>query len=154
VITWVRAGLQVCLGQHLRGTSIKGCVAVPTTILIVDDNDFVRAAMRKILEARADFKVCGEATNGRQAVEKFRALRPDCVVLDFSMPVMNGIDAAREIMKIAPGIPLLLCTMYGSEQVTKAAKEVGVKRVVSKSEKLSANLIATIDALVARRRTS
>ena len=127
---------------------------MPTTILIVDDNDFVRAAMRKILEARADFKVCGEATNGRQAVEKFRSLRPDCVVLDFSMPVMNGIDAAREIMKIAPGIPLLLCTMYGSEQVTKAAKEVGVKRIVSKSEKLSTNLIAIIDALVARRRTS
>ena len=145
---------QVCLGQRLGGTSIKGCVAVPTTILIVDDNDFVRAAMRKILEARADFQVCGEATNGRQAVEKFRALRPDCVVLDFAMPVMNGIDAAREIMKIAPGIPLLLCTMYGSEQVTKAAKEVGVKRIVSKSEKLSTNLIATIDALVARRRTS
>jgi DNA-binding NarL/FixJ family response regulator len=57
-------------------------------------------------------------------------------------------------MNIAPGIPLLLCTMYGSEQVTKAAKEVGVKRIVSKSEKLSTNLIATIDALVARRKTS
>jgi DNA-binding NarL/FixJ family response regulator len=86
-------------------------------------------------------------------VDKFRAL-PDCVVLDFSMPVMNGIEFAREIMNIAPGIPLLLCTMYGSEQVTKAAKEVGVKRIVSKSEKLSTNFIATIDALVARRRTS
>jgi DNA-binding NarL/FixJ family response regulator len=132
----------------------KDYAVMPTTILIVDDNDFVRAAMRKILEARADFQVCGEATNGREAVDKFRALRPDCVVLDFSMPVMNGIDAAREMMNIAPGIPLLLCTMYGSEQVTRAAKEVGVKRIVSKSEKLSTNLIATIDALVARRKTS
>jgi DNA-binding NarL/FixJ family response regulator len=57
-------------------------------------------------------------------------------------------------MNIASGIPLLVCTMYGSEQVTRAAKEVGVKRIVSKSGKLSTNLIATIDALVARRKTS
>ena len=98
---------------------------MPTTILIVDDNDFVRAAMRKILEARADFQVCGEATNGRQAVEKFRALRPDCVVLDFSMPVMNGIDATRQIHDEFPFIQIFGLSAHERSQNLRAMRRAG-----------------------------
>lgn len=60
------------------------------------------------------------------------------------MPVMNGIDAAREIMRICPEVPLLLCTMYGTDVVIKAAAEVGVKRVISKSDSLGKNLVSTM----------
>jgi DNA-binding NarL/FixJ family response regulator len=122
-------------------------------ILIVDDNEIVRRAMRKILEMHSRFQVCGEASDGEEAVRVFRELMPDCVVLDFSMPLMNGIDAAREITHLSPGVPLM-CTMFKSAQLIKAAEEVGVKRIVSKSEKLSSNLVNTIELLVAARSAS
>jgi DNA-binding NarL/FixJ family response regulator len=123
-------------------------------ILIVDDNELVRTCMRKILEMDARFSICGEATNGAEAVRLFQDLTPDCVVLDFSMPVMNGIDAAREITRLSPGVPLLLCTMFKSDQLIRAAAEVGVRRIVSKSEKLSSNLVNTIESLVTTRKAS
>jgi len=129
-------------------------VNVPIRILIVDDNELVRAAMRKILEMNPRFTVCGEATNGQEAVKLFRELSPDCVVLDFSMPLMNGIDAAREMYQLAPGVPLLMCTMFKSDQLVRAAAQVGVNRIVSKSEKLSTNLVSTIEALVDARKAS
>lgn len=127
---------------------------MPVRILIVDDNDIVRKAMKKILESDGKFEVCGEACNGDEAIRCFRALKPDCVVLDFSMPVMSGIDAAREITQMDPTVPLLMCTMFKSDELTRAAHQVGVKRIVSKSEKLSVNLVNTIEALVASRRAS
>ena len=80
----------------------------------------------------------------------FKECTPDCVILDFSMPAMNGIDAAREIMRISPDVPLLLCTMYGSDVVSKAAAEVGVKRILSKSGNFGDNLVSIIKALVAQ----
>ena len=126
----------------------------PTRILIVDDNELVRRCMRKILEQDSHFEICGEATNGEEAVRLFRELSPDCVVLDFSMPVMSGIDAAREMTKLSPGIPLLMCTMFKSDELMRAAAEVGVKRIVSKSEKLSSNLVNTIESLVGARKAS
>ena len=127
---------------------------MPIRILIVDDNEIVRRCMRKILETNARFTICGEATNGEEAVGLFRELAPDCVVLDFSMPVMSGIDAARQMSQLSPGVPLLMCTMFKSDELIRAATEVGVKRVVSKSEKLSSSLTDTIESLVAARKAS
>lgn len=119
-------------------------------ILIVDDNPAVRRAMRRIIEQNADFEVCGEAEDGNTAVERFRELRPDAVVLDFSMPVKNGLEAAREITLLSPNTPLLMCTMFKSEQLVREAREVGIKQVVSKGEKLGSNLTMTIRALLRR----
>jgi len=127
---------------------------VPIRILIVDDNELVRRCMQKILDSHSGFQVCGEATNGEEAVRVFRELKPDCVVLDFSMPLMNGIDAAREISQMSPGVPLLMCTMFKSDQLVRAAEEVGVNRIVSKSEKLSSNLVNTIESLVSTHKAS
>jgi len=127
---------------------------MPIRILIVDDNELVRRCMQKILETHPRFQVCGQATNGEEAIALFRELSPDCVVLDFSMPVMSGIDAARQISQLSPGIPLLMCTMFKSDELVRAATQVGVKRIVSKSEKLSSNLVNTIESLVATRKAS
>ncbi len=70
-------------------------LTAPKSVLIVDDNAFIRQALCELFKKEADFEVCGEAENGKKAIEKARELRPDLIVLDLSMPVMNGFDAAR-----------------------------------------------------------
>src|SRR6185437_9729464 len=93
-------------------------------------------------------QVCAEADNGASAIELFLKLRPDAVVIDFSMPVMNGLEAAREISRIDPSVPLLMCTMFRSEQLVTAVRKVGVKQVLSKSEGLGSNLVSAIGGLL------
>jgi DNA-binding NarL/FixJ family response regulator len=117
-------------------------------ILIVDDSPAVRRALRACIEEKQGWQVCAEADNGASAIQFFRELRPDAVVIDFSMPVMNGLEAAREISRIDPTVPLLMCTMFKSEQLVTAVRKVGVKRVLSKSEGLGNNLVNAIEALI------
>ena len=117
-------------------------------ILIVDDSPAVRRALRACIEEKQGWKVCGEADNGASAIEFFRKLRPDAVVIDFSMPVMNGLEAAREISRIDPTVPLLMCTMFRSEQLVTAVRRVGVKQVLSKTEGLGNNIVNAIEALI------
>ena len=121
---------------------------MPLRILIVDDSPAVRRALRSCIEEKQGWEVCGEADNGASAIEFFRKLRPDAVVIDFSMPVMNGLEAAREISRIDPTVPLLMCTMFRSEQLVTAVRRVGVKQVLSKSEGLGNNLVNAIEALI------
>jgi chemotaxis response regulator CheB len=75
---------------------------VSTTVLIVDDSAEIRRSLRSWFEQRGDWRVCGEAENGAIAVERVKSLSPDVVILDLSMPVMNGLEAARKIGSIAP----------------------------------------------------
>lgn len=74
-------------------------------IVVADDNAAVRRALRRILELEGDWKVDGEAVDGRDAIEKAKKLRPDLIVLDVSMPVMSGLDAARVLRHIMPAVP-------------------------------------------------
>ena len=80
------------------------------TILIVDDNAYIRHALCDLFKREADFEICGEAENGKEAIAKARELHPDLIVLDLSMPVMNGLDAARELKRLMPTVLLI---MYG-----------------------------------------
>lgn len=113
-------------------------------ILLVDDSVNVRRAMRSALEQYPELEVCGEAGDGQSAVEEFRNLRPDLVILDYSMPIKNGVETALEISTISPEVPLVLCTMYASEQVRKQALRAGIKAIVSKADNLGGQLKATI----------
>jgi DNA-binding NarL/FixJ family response regulator len=122
--------------------------ALAVRILIVDDSPAVRRALRACIEEKRGWRVCAEADNGARAIELFRQLRPDAVVIDFSMPVMNGLEAAREISRIAPTVPLLMCTMFKSEQLVTAVRKLGVKQVLSKSEGLGTNLVTAIEGLI------
>jgi DNA-binding NarL/FixJ family response regulator len=88
--------------------------------------------------------VCGEAENGRIAVEKVTELKPHAVILDLSMPVMNGLDAAREISRIAPSVQIVMFTMHVTEQLCQDAKDAGVKDVISKSDKIRDHLLASL----------
>jgi DNA-binding NarL/FixJ family response regulator len=103
-------------------------------ILIADDNESLRTALKDVLSTHADWIVCGEATNGRSAVSMAAELKPDLIVLDFLMPLLNGIAAAAEIVKITPHVPIVLYTMHMSGQLDREAKKVGISKVVSKTE--------------------
>jgi DNA-binding NarL/FixJ family response regulator len=103
-----------------------GAVLMSTTVLIVDDSLPIRRSLRTWLEQRGGWKVCGEAENGAVAVERVRALKPDVVILDLSMPVMNGLEAARKIASIAPETAMVLFTMHAREHLMKDARNAGI----------------------------
>ena len=105
-----------------------------TRILIADDSPIVRQCIGRLLSDHTDWEVCGEATDGDEAVSKANELDPDLVVLDFLMPRKNGIDAAREIGKHSPGTPILLCTICLTPQLVDLARRAGVAGTLPKGE--------------------
>ena len=115
-----------------------------TTVLIVDDSPPIRRSLRAWLEQRDGWEVCGEAENGAVAVEQVKALNPDIVILDLSMPVMNGLEAARRIASIAPRTAMVLFTMHASEHLVKDAQSAGIRDVISKLDG-PANLLASVE---------
>jgi DNA-binding NarL/FixJ family response regulator len=124
---------------------------LPHTILIVDDNATIRRSLRSWIEQEADWQVCGEAEDGKVAVEKVKELHPDIVLLDLQMPVMNGLEAARQIRVLAPGTAMVIFTMYTGGQLLKEARAVGIADVVSKSDRLEDHLLASLKKVSARR---
>jgi DNA-binding NarL/FixJ family response regulator len=90
-----------------------------------------------LFKQEADFEVCGEAENGKEAIEKAQELRPDLIVLDLSMPVMNGFDAARVLRRLMPTVPLIIYGAFGDKFAKNPARLVGISEVVSKSEHAS-----------------
>ena len=105
-----------------------------TRILIVDDSPLVRQRLRDLLQQHPDWRVCGEAANGQDAITQAAELSPDVIVLDFLMPGMNGMQAAREIGKLIPDVPILMFTTYLSRQLVEEARNVGIRGAVAKSD--------------------
>jgi DNA-binding NarL/FixJ family response regulator len=106
------------------------------TVLIAEDSLFIREALCKFFE-QDDFNVCGEAENGKEAVEKAQELHPDLILLDLSMPVMNGLEAAQVLKRMMPGVPVIMYSGHGDSFTEKAARSAGVWALVSKSENIS-----------------
>ena len=106
------------------------------TILIADDNLFIREALCTFFE-QDDFNVCGEAENGKEAVDKAQELHPDLILLDLSMPVMNGLEATRVLKRTMPEVPVIMYSAHADSSTEKAARSAGVCALVSKSEKIS-----------------
>jgi DNA-binding NarL/FixJ family response regulator len=105
-----------------------------TRILIADDDPTIRMLLRRLIDENPSFEVCGEASSGSEAVQKAALLAPDLVILDLAMPNMNGIQAAQEISKVYPAIPMLLVSVQEvSTQLVEAAREVGFRGAVTKS---------------------
>ena len=115
-------------------------------ILLVDDHESVRAGVTAILSSRTDIEVCGEASNGREAVEKARELHPDLIILDVTMPVMDGINSAKEIRSFLPDVPILFFSMHDGIYLVHEAKMAGVQGFVSKTD-ARATLLDAVDAL-------
>ncbi len=117
-------------------------------IAIVDDNPVIRKLLRDILEsADSSWTVCVEANDGREGVEKIQESKPDVAVLDLTMPVMNGLEAARILNRTAPQIPLILCTLHEDPILKSQASGVGIKAIVSKAENMQV-LVQTIRSLL------
>jgi len=116
---------------------------MPHCVLIVDDNLQLRRIIRDQVED-AGLEVCGEAADGLEAIEKARELKPDLIILDLSMPRMNGIDAAKQLAVICPGVPILLYTMHAD--VLRGRRELpsGVSKVVAKNENLLASVLDSL----------
>ena len=107
---------------------------MPTHVLLVDDNPVIRDFLRRYLESETGIKVCGEAADGMDGVEKAAELAPDLVVMDLSMPGMNGLDAARKLKERMPYVPIVLFTSHKSVLRESEAISAGVSAVVSKLE--------------------
>jgi DNA-binding NarL/FixJ family response regulator len=116
---------------------VPGVVSRRRHILIVDDNASIRTGLCQVFNGERDLEVCGEAENGREAIRKAQALRPDLIILDFAMPVMNGLDAARGLKKLMPSVPLLMYSAFGDKYVEQQAGFVGIAALISKSEPAS-----------------
>ncbi len=114
-------------------------------ILIVDDSAPIRNAVRACIELNTDWEVCGEAENGKVAIEKVRRLHPDVVILDWQMPIMNGLEAAREITRIDPSATLLMLTLHDSRRLTEDAHDAGIKDVLSKWDRVAEHLISSLN---------
>ncbi len=103
-------------------------------ILIADDHEVVRKGLRSLLETEPGLEVVGEASNGREAVEKATATKPDVVVLDIGMPELNGLEATRRIVKAAPRTEVLILTVYETEEVIREVLRAGARGYVLKSD--------------------
>jgi DNA-binding NarL/FixJ family response regulator len=101
-------------------------------ILLVDDNAVIRHMLRTAFEKRSDWEV-GEAQNGRDAIDKAQESKPDLIVLDLSMPVMNGLEAAPLLRQMLPAVPIILFTLHDNETLEREALSVGISAVVSKA---------------------
>jgi two-component system response regulator NreC len=115
-------------------------------ILIVDDSDFARTGLKVLLAGRTDCEICGEANDGKQAVMKAIDLNPDMVILDYSMPGMDGLHVAQEIYKALPATHILICTLFPSRELEREAMKYGIRHVISKAE-MSKTLVAVLEGL-------
>lgn len=103
------------------------------SVLIVDDNSVVRKALVRLF-AEGGFEVCGEAANGREAIDKAQRLDPGLIVMDLSMPEMNGIEAARALKQLLPRVQIILLSDYGGMFPDEEARSIGIAAIVSKVE--------------------
>lgn len=106
----------------------------PFRVIIADDHEIVRQGVRNLLEREGDMDICGEATNGRDAVEIAARLVPDVAILDISMPGLNGIEATRQILKFNPKIRVLMFTMHDAEQLVHEVFSAGAKGYLLKAD--------------------
>jgi DNA-binding NarL/FixJ family response regulator len=116
-------------------------------ILVADDHSIVRRGVRALLETRPGWKVCGEAATGAEAVEQAKKLRPDVVVIDITMPDLNGFEATRQIRAATPETEVLVLTVHESEQALREVLDAGALGYVSKSD-LDLNLSTAIESLL------
>jgi DNA-binding NarL/FixJ family response regulator len=117
-------------------------------VLIVDDHEIVREGIRRFLStSRPDWDICGEATNGKQAIDAVQRLKPDVVILDITMPGMSGLEAATHIVKLNLGCRILIFTMHDSDRLTTEVQDAGAHGYVQKSQ-AARDLVIAIERLL------
>ncbi|HEU5411644.1 MAG TPA: response regulator transcription factor [Candidatus Acidoferrales bacterium] len=120
-------------------------------ILIVDDHEVMRGGLRSLLETRPNWEVCGEAATGMEAIEQTKALRPDVVVLDISMPGSSGLEAIPVIRQGTPRPDVVILSRYEEREMRDKAIEAGARDYIPKSQGLARDLLQAIDSIVRER---
>jgi DNA-binding NarL/FixJ family response regulator len=115
-------------------------------IVIADDHEIFRRGLRSLLESHTNWQVCGEAVNGREAIERVQELKPDVVVLDVTMPQMNGLEAAREIRRNIPESKVVILSQHEAALMKQSALAAGAGAYVTKSE-VSRELMSAIETI-------
>lgn len=131
----------------MASSAASGLNSSKARILVADDQELVRRRVCATLKARSDFEVCGEAANGKEAVEKFKELKPDLVILDITMPLLNGLEAARSIVSFSPSTPVLILSVHKSKQLVEEARRIGARGYVTKEDAVR-NLVRAVDAVL------
>jgi len=114
--------------------------------MVADDHELMRRGVRSLLEAEAGWKVVGEASNGQELLKKAQEAKPDVVVLDIGMPMLNGLEASRRLKKLLPDVKILILSMHDSEQMARAVLEAGARGYVTKAD-TSRDLVLGVEAL-------
>jgi len=115
-------------------------------ILVADDHEIVRRGLVALIKGHPDWEVCAECDDGRRAVEKARELKPDITILDIGMPILNGLEATRQILRDNPNIRVLVLTITDTDQVVQAVLDAGARGFLLKSD-AARDLIMAVDAL-------
>ena len=115
-------------------------------IMVADDHEVVRRGLRALLEAQPGWQVCSEAVDGRDVVKKVVELKPDVIILDISMPNLNGLEATRQLLKTDPGARVLILTLHDSEQVIREVLSAGARGFLLKSD-AARDLVSAVEAL-------
>ena len=119
-------------------------------ILLADDHEIVRRGLCALLQKREGWEVCGEASDGREAVEMAKRLNPDVVIVDIGMPSLNGLDATRQLMQHDPQFKVIVLTITDSDQVIREALDAGARGFVLKSD-AARDLVSAVEALQGKR---
>ena len=117
------------------------------SILLIEDSEFERFTIRAALEGLTNYRICGEASNGAEGVKKAGELKPDLVIMDLAMPLMNGLEAATLLKNAMPGVPIIMLTLYAEQLHKPMSPAFGVATVLSKSDGL-APLLETVEQLL------
>ena len=116
-------------------------------IVIADDHEVVRQGVRRLLQSRPEWEICGEAENGRQAVSLAQELNPDALIMDISMPLMNGLEATSEISTLNANIRVLILTMHEPAELAEPARKMGARGLVMKSD-VGQHLISALERVL------
>jgi DNA-binding NarL/FixJ family response regulator len=135
---------------ELPPASDRGRKLAMTRILIADDHDVVRSGVRTILEGHVGWEVVGEARDGKEAIDQAQATRPDIVVLDYGLPLVNGVEVTRQIRIRVPGVEVLVFTMHDTDSLVRDVLEAGARGFLLKSD-AKQFLISAVESLAAHK---